>query len=324
MSVLHVAVDTTNLKHDWRGITRYVKAIFPRLAAHPDVRLSMVDPGFFGYRVPRDADVVWRPANGTFFRTTLPSVATFHDAVPFRFAAADPKRRANEQGPWVRSVETAHAFIANSHFTATEMTAYAHIPLERQTVTLLAVEPEIFSPAGALPPDAPDRAFVFFAGAAEERKNLPTLLAAHARAFPANDVPLVVAGGAPPPGARATWLGVLDAPALAAWYRAATIVAVPSVYEGFGFPLLEAMACGRAVLASRASSLPEVGGAGCAWIDDPLDVAAWAEELRALVIDGERRAALQAAAVARAAAFSWDRCAAQTLEVLQRAANANG
>jgi len=86
---LHVAVDTTNLKGDWRGITRYVRALFPRLSARDDVRLTMVNPGWFGYRVPRSADVVWHPANGTFFDSRAPSVVTIHDAVPFRFAADD-------------------------------------------------------------------------------------------------------------------------------------------------------------------------------------------------------------------------------------------
>ena len=80
---LHIAVDMTNLKGDWRGITRYVRAVLPRLSARDDVRLTKVNPGWFGYRVPRSADVVWHPANGTFFASRAPSVVTIHDAVPF-------------------------------------------------------------------------------------------------------------------------------------------------------------------------------------------------------------------------------------------------
>jgi glycosyltransferase involved in cell wall biosynthesis len=159
-----------------------------------------------------------------------------------------------------------------------------------------------------------------FVAAAEERKNLATLIAAHARAFPGDAVALVVAGGAPPRGTRATWLGVLDPPALATWYRAATLVAVPSYYEGFGFPLLEAMACGRAVLASRAASLPEVGADGCSWIDGPLDVRAWADGLQSLMSDDRERERLERAALARAQTFSWDRCAEETLSVFRAAA----
>ena len=201
-----------------------------------------------------------------------------------------------------------------------EIAEFLGVASERQTVTPFAVEAELFSPDGERAAFAAEKPFVLFVAAAEERKNLATLIAAHARAFPGNEVGLAVAGGEPPRGTQATWLGVLDPPALAACYRAATLVAVPSYYEGFGFPLLEAMACGRAVLASRVSSLPEVGADGCAWIDDPLDVTAWAGGLRALLSDEPERRRLERAAVARAQTFSWDRCAEETLSVFRAAA----
>jgi glycosyltransferase involved in cell wall biosynthesis len=164
------------------------------------------------------------------------------------------------------------------------------------------------------------RPYVLFAGAAEPRKNLATLLAAHALAFPGDEVALVVAGGAPPPGARVHALGALEPAELARWYRGARAVAVPSTYEGFGFPLLEAMACGTPAIASRATSLIEVGGDGCAWIDDPLDAAAWSDALQRTVNHAGLRPAMRAAGVAQAAKFSWDRCAEETLAVLRRAA----
>jgi alpha-1,3-rhamnosyl/mannosyltransferase len=161
---------------------------------------------------------------------------------------------------------------------------------------------------------------VLFGGAAEPRKNLATLLDAHARAFPDDAVALVVAGSSPPAGARVHALGALEPAELARWYRGARAVAVPSLYEGFGFPLLEAMACGTPAIASRASSLVEVGGDGCRWIDDPLDAAAWAAALGHVVNDEDLRARLRAAGIAQAATFSWDRCAEETLAVLRRAA----
>jgi alpha-1,3-rhamnosyl/mannosyltransferase len=281
---------------------------------------TLVRPGPFGQRAPRGTDVVWHPWNGTFFASRAPAVVTFHDAVPFRFPAADPAKRRNEQRPWLRSAATAHAFLANSHFTAGEVERFLGVAAARQTVTYLAVERDVFAPAGAVRGLDDGRPFVLFAGADEPRKNLATLLDAHARAFPHDEVALVTAGGAPPPGARVHALGALEPAELAAWYRGALAVAVPSIYEGFGFPLLEAMACGTPALASRATSLVEVGGEGCAWIDDPLDAAAWASALRDLAGDAARRAALRAAGLARAAMFSWDRCADETLAVLRRAA----
>jgi glycosyltransferase involved in cell wall biosynthesis len=115
-------------------------------------------------------------------------------------------------------------------------------------------------------------------------------------------------------------LGVIAPAELARWYRGARAVAVPSYYECFGLPLLEAMSCGTPVLASRLASLEEVGGDACTWIDDPLAVDAWSLALAQSVDDDERRARSRAAGLARAAMFSWDRCAEETLAVLRRTA----
>jgi glycosyltransferase involved in cell wall biosynthesis len=89
----------------------------------------------------------------------------------------------------------------------------------------------------------------------------------------------------------------------------------PSLYEGFGMPLLEAMACGAPVLASDSSSLPEVAG-DAALLVDPTNVAAIAAGLARLANDVALRADLRARGLARAAQFTWEQCAARTLEVL--------
>jgi glycosyltransferase involved in cell wall biosynthesis len=107
---------------------------------------------------------------------------------------------------------------------------------------------------------------------------------------------------------------------LLALYRAATVVAVPSLYEGFGLPVLEAMGCAAAVLAARAASLPEVGGDAVRYVDEPADPAAWAHALRVLADDDAARAALAANGRERAALFTWERCADATLAVLREAA----
>ena len=322
MSALHVAIDARDLAHDWRGIARYVRALLDRFACRDDVRVTLVERGLFGQHAPRSADVVWHPWNGTFFSARVPSVVTFHDAVPFRFPADDARKRANEQDPWLRSSATAKAFIANSAFTADDVERYLGIARDRQTVTLLAVEADVFTPAGEAAALPDWRPYILFVGAADPRKNLVTLIAAHQRAFPKNDVALVVAGAAPPPGTRVHALGALEPAELARWYRGAKLVAVPSVYEGFGFPLLEAMACGTPAIATRGSSLVEVGGSGCAWIADPLDADEWATALRTVMTDEPVRAVLRDAGVAQAATFSWDRCADDTLAALRRAAEA--
>jgi alpha-1,3-rhamnosyl/mannosyltransferase len=321
-AALHVAVDARDLAHDRRGIARYVRAVLARFARRDDVVATLVRPGPFGQRAPRGTDVVWHPWNGTFFEARAPSVVTFHDAAPFRFPALDPAKRRNEQGPWLRSAATAGAFLANSHFTVAEVERFLGVPAARQTVTYLAVEHELFTPVGAARTLDDGRPYLLHVGAHDAHKNVGTLIAAWRTAFPSTEVALAFtrAPAVLPDGAVLA-AAPTDA-ALAELYRGALAVAVPSTYEGFGLPLLEALACGAPAVASQLPSLLEVGGDAVVWIDDPLDAGAWASALRALAGGGARRAAQRAAGIARAATFSWDRCADETLAVLRRTAEA--
>ena len=210
-----------------------------------------------------------------------------------------------------------------SRFTASEVERWLGVAPDRIVVTPLAVD-AIFSAASPAPP--PDvlrgKRYVLHVGAHDERKNTATLVAAFARAFPNGETTLAFTRRPPslPPG------GVVvenpDDAGLQALYAHAALVALPSYYEGFGFPMLEAMASGAPVLAARAGSLPEVGGDAAAWVDDPLDARAWAEALRALLADDAQLAALGVRGRARAATFSWERCTAQTLAVLREVAAA--
>jgi len=170
-------------------------------------------------------------------------------------------------------------------------------------------------------------AFVLFVGTLEPRKNIPILLQAIKRLPPALDLPVVLVG-------RRGWLydEVFTAIAalnlsdrvlhfdsvsdddLAAFYRAASVLALPSHYEGFGFPPLEAMHCGCPVVVSNRASLPEiVGKAGI--LLEPDDPDAWAEALEVVLTEDARREAMIAAGVDQAAKFSWERTAAMTLEL---------
>ncbi len=267
--------------------------------------------------IPRDADVAWFPWNGTFLRTDVPSVATVHDAAPFAFPSADPRKRAVEQNPFLATAHGARRILVQSRFTADEVERRLGVAAERIVVTPLAVD-DVFSPGapGALPAELRGRRYVLHVGAHDERKNTTTLIAAFARAFPAGDVALAFTRKPPSLPAGGVVIDAPDDVTLAALYRGAALVALPSTYEGFGFPLLEAMACGAPVVAARAGSLPEVGGDAAAWVDEAHDIDAWANALRALLADEGARATLAAHGPARAATFSWERCTAQTLAVL--------
>ncbi len=116
---------------------------------------------------------------------------------------------------------------------------------------------------------------------------------------------------------RCRVLGRVDGPTLELLYRRARAVVVPSLYEGFGLPVLEAMAHGHVVVAARTSSLPEVGGDAALYVEDPNDPAELAGALETAIGDRKVRARLARAARARAAGFTWDRCAAGVAEIIR-------
>jgi glycosyltransferase involved in cell wall biosynthesis len=109
---------------------------------------------------------------------------------------------------------------------------------------------------------------------------------------------------------------------LIALYREAAALVYPSRYEGFGLPVLEAMACGTPVIASRAASMPEVLGAAGILLD-PDDVSGWAAAISSVLSDEAVRAALRARGLARATEFTWARTARQTLDAYRRAVAAH-
>jgi len=138
LSVVHVAVDAHNLVRDDRGIGRYARAVLSRAVRDPSFSFTLVVRQLFpnrsaiaralggadvtvARRVPRDADVVWFPWNGTFLRTDVPSVATVHDAAPFAFPARDARIRATEQNPFLRTAASARCILVQSRFTAEEV-----------------------------------------------------------------------------------------------------------------------------------------------------------------------------------------------------------
>ncbi|WP_322800443.1 glycosyltransferase family 1 protein [Thermoflexus sp.] len=171
--------------------------------------------------------------------------------------------------------------------------------------------------------------FILYVGTLEPRKNLGVLLEAIARLRPS--VPLILVGGqgwkpafrprlqALEREGRARWIGFVPDAELPLWYNAATLLAYPSRYEGFGMPPLEAMACGTPVIAARASSLPEVvGEAG--FLVDPDDIEAWAEGIQTLLRDHALREMLRARGLTRARQFSWERTARVIVEFYNKIA----
>src|SRR5579859_6588229 len=164
--------------------------------------------------------------------------------------------------------------------------------------------------------------FVLQVGRIEPRKNQAAALAAVERmegvtlvvAGSVRDVELAAALRASP---RCRVVGAVDQPALELLYGQARAVVVPSRYEGFGFPVLEGMARGKAVVAARNSSLPEIGGDGALYVEDTSDAEAFAAVLREAITDSAEHKALLRRAKAQAARFTWERCAEGVVEVIR-------
>ena len=234
-----------------------------------------------------------------------------------------------------RAISAGARLIAISRHTRQDLVRLLALDEAAIPVVYLAAEPR-FAP----PPAAEVRAglaqrfgltepYVLSLGTVEPRKNLTTLMAAFER-LPdqLRDTHLLVVAGAEGwlaadhrslaaaagVGDRVRWLGAVADADLPLLYAGAAAFAYPSLYEGFGLPPLEAMACGAPVVASNSSSLPEVVGEAAVLVD-PTSVESVRDGLASVLADEALRRSLRAAGLARAAEFSWERTARETLAV---------
>jgi glycosyltransferase involved in cell wall biosynthesis len=354
-SPLLVAVEATRLSREVRGIGRYVRALLPRLVAlRPGLRLALfaknqkdVDalrPQFATMRdhvtihpvremLKSGADVFWYPWN---VASPTPSrgavVVTMHDIVPI--AHPDPRLRGWQKNlRWRRryssTAKRATLIIADSQFTADEIHRMLGVSHDRMRVVLLAADdfavPSAASDEAALKRLGVHQPFVLAVGAADRRKNLELLERAMPHVIAARpDATLVLAGPRRDPQAPlpdASWrqtLGFVSEEELAALYRGASMLVMPSTYEGFGLPVLEAMRLGTPVICARASSLPEVAGEAAALID-PEDDAELASIILRVMSDAGLSSAMRVASLKQSARFSWDETARQTIGAFEEA-----
>jgi glycosyltransferase involved in cell wall biosynthesis len=267
--------------------------------------------------------------------TSIPVAPMVFDLVAFD-PALRPQRRANliERATLPAAVYRSAALLAISQATADELVARYPTVADKVVVAPLAAAPALGEPAAELPPGVPERDFVLAVGTLEPRKNLPRLVAAYRRLPAALQAahPLVVTGrigwevgetldAITSLGDRAIRTGYVPDDQLALLYRRCALFAYPSLGEGFGLPVLEAMAAGAPVLTSDRSSLPEVGGDAAAYCD-PTDEGSIAATLEALLGDPDRRSAMAAAGPRHAAQFSWAHTAQIVLETLEGIARA--
>ena len=329
---MRVGIDVSALRQTRAGTARHLEALLQELEAVGDVELVRLGWGGGGRvtAVARDAawypvalpgrarrervDVLHCPTYRGPLRSPAPLVVTVHDLAVFRHPEAFNRwTRTYSRLVVPKVLAAARRVIAVSDFTRRELIELLGVPDERIRVVPNAVAAE-FEPGGA----AADGRYVLAVGTLEPRKNLPRLVDAVRRA----GVELRVVGArgwgdVEVRGNGVRWLGEVPDDRLAELYRGALCVAYPSVYEGFGMPVLEAMACGVPVVTSAGGATEEVAG-GAAVLVDPLDpdsIAAGLEEAAA------RRGELARLGLERARGFSWAETARATAAVYREAAS---
>jgi len=318
----------------------------PDWTGHPVASIFWHLVYFPGMLRRHSCDLVFMPAGNRRLAWSygVPSVGTVHDFsqlhVPQKYDAA---RMFYIMRVLPRMMRRLTRVISVSESTRRDLESFAEVPSERIRVIYNGADLERFAPRpraearAELPAglNIPERYVLYIARLEHPGKNHVRLLEAFAAMKRATDRPqkLVLVGGAWNGAevihARVAELGLSDQvvfpgfvpnEVLPALYAAADAFAFPSLFEGFGIPVLEAMASGTPVCAASTSSIPEVvGDAGLLF--DPLDVPAMTESLIRLLQDQPLRRRLIAAGIQRAAAFSWDIAAKATLAELEAAAD---
>ncbi len=280
-------------------------------------------------RLCPQADVYFLPNLGfaTFSRSAS-YVLTLHDLSFLRYPKFFSWRSRLWHGMvhYRRLLRGAAHVMADSEHTRRDALDLELVRPERITTVYPGVPPVgVVQNSSVVQPLRLPQRYILALGAHDPRKNLGILLQALVH-LPG--LALVVAG---PPGngdlvrlarrlglgERVRWLGYVTADERLSLYQGADVVAYPSVYEGFGLPVLQAMEAGTPVVASSASSVPEVA-ADAALTADPYDVSAWVGALRAATDDAAVRTRLIERGRKRAAQFTWQRTARRTLEILQQ------
>lgn len=257
----------------------------------------------------------------------IPQVVIIHDLTNFiypRHAGVEISRRYQDKTR--KACAKAAKIIAVSESTKKDIVRLLKIQPDK--IDVIYPGQTTFPVGGKLPPKIKPKNYILFVGTIEPRKNLKNLLTAYSLLPTAirNNYPLVIVGGkgwnnnielaeiGKTPGVN--WLGYVSNQELGALYRNASVFAYPSLYEGFGLPVLEAQQFGVPVVTSNVSSLPEAAGEGALLID-PKNPKSISRALQRVLEDKELHQKLSKKARSHAQKFSWEKAARETLEVFK-------
>ena len=276
--------------------------------------------------------VTFVPAHTLPFIFPGPAVVTVHD-LGFRYFPETHRmidRQYLELTTWF-SARRAARVLVDSQATANDLVNIYHVPPEKVRVVYPGVDAPPMGDVSAVRAKyhLPERYFLFL-GTLQPRKNIAVIVQAYQRwrsANPDDGTGLVLAG-------NKGWLyddawaeglpgvhmpGYIDDADKGALYAGALALVFPSLYEGFGFPVVEAMHCGTPVITSNTSSLPEIAGEAGLLVD-PLNVGALVDKLTRVAGNPEQRKLMREQGYKQAARFTWYRAAEQTLAALEEAA----
>jgi glycosyltransferase involved in cell wall biosynthesis len=323
---VRIGLETSALAQTRAGTARYIEGLLAAIERRCDVAVERLSFGGGGKAAMLARDVTWYlaglplaakrrrvdvlhcPSFRAPVTSPVPLVVTVHDVAILRYPEAFNRwNRTYSRHVVPRVVHAADRVLADSSFTRSELIELVGVPEGKIRVVPMAAEPG-FTAEGP----AADGDYVLAVGTLEPRKNLVRLVAAARRL----DVELRVVGergwgGVEVAGNGTRWLGRVPDDELAALYRGARCLVYPSLYEGFGIPIVEAMACGAPVVTSAGGATEEVAG-GAAVLVDPRETEAIAAGIDEAV---RRRDELAALGRSRARDFSWERTADAVLDV---------
>ncbi len=315
------------------GIGRFAAEVIPRLPQYFSMPAwisptSPIDPFWTSFQIKRmRPDVYFSPGFNAPAKSRSPFIFTIHDLIHLHMdgESSVAKRRYYE---WIvrPAIHKAYRVVTVSNFSKGEILEWAGVEPEKVLVA--------YPGAGsAFTPDGPchreDRPYVLYVGNRKPHKNIGRMMRAFSATGLAPDVLLLLSGHADGATRRliqdarvarsaVRFVGNIPDELMAGYYRGAMALLIPSLYEGFGLPALEAMACGTPVLAGHSASLPEVvGEAGL--LVDPKDETELADGIRRIVADSYFRETLSAKGLGRAREFSWNLTAKEVTEVLRSA-----
>lgn len=345
LDISHIS-DNNFLQHRVRGAGFYVNNLISSLRKYfPQNEYLLIERG---QKFPKNTDLAHYPYFEPFFltlpwRQPVKTVVTVHDLTPLVFPDQFPKGLKGEI-KWQRQklvLKNAAAIIADSFSSKKDIAKFTSISLEKIFVVYLAqgeefrrLEAENWKLEIRKKYNLPEK-FVLYVGDVTWNKNLPRLV----RATGQVKLPLVMVGKAlvdmdfdknnfwsrdlievqnlTKNNPEIICLGFVPTDDLVKIYNLATVFAMPSIYEGFGLPVLEAMSCGVPVVASQKGSLPEVAG-NAAYFVDPLSIDDIAKGIQEVINSEKLAKQLSKKGLLRAASFSWEKTAGETIKVYKK------